>query len=99
METAPRPWLMQKPFNLACFFRQTLLLFSNAHCGCIQCAPCGHDGFDPVFCFESVLSSTTFICGSVSSQIEPLIAYFLNYGVSGINKIDQAKIKRASVFG
>ena len=42
--------------------------------------------------FSSILASTTYISGPGGAQIEPLIAYFLNYGDSGINKTGLSKI-------
>ena len=76
MEATPRPWLSQEPFNLVSFFPSNLASVLKRTADAFSVPLAGM--MNLILFFASVLSSTTFICGPVSRQIEPLIAYFLN---------------------
>jgi hypothetical protein len=83
---------MQEFFNLASFFTSNLASVLKCTANAFSVHLAGM--MNLILLFVSVLSSTTFIYGPLSRQIEPLIAYFLNYGASGVNKffIDTASI-------
>ena len=79
-----------QPFDLALFFPSNLsaVLTRTAEAFSVPFAGM----LNLMLFFSSILASTTYISGPGGAQIEPLIAYFLNFGDSGINKTGLSKI-------
>jgi hypothetical protein len=85
-----RPRTSIEPFDVALFFPANLsaVLTRTAEAFSVPLAGM----LNLMLFFSSILASTTYISGPGGAKIEPLIAYFLNYGDSGINKTGLSKI-------